>query len=420
MPTATAMDLIQLWRPTALPVLLYLVWLPLFLLLPGQHVRTFFIGTGLATLLIVAGPALALGLVLAILGGFALVEGVVRLGRGRRLAFAVVLVGMHVGYWACFHLPRPEPFEHAALRLEDRPSLMILFCGIALTFLRLVSYFWDRMRQPRVRVALLDYLAYMLFFPQFRHGPLERCQAFATRLRNARANWTTHDFSAGVLRIALGFATLGALAAILTQLAGATQFDPFRQPELVSATRVLLLVHGPPLALYAVESAYASLQLGVARVFGVTGSENYRYPLIARTPREVWHRWNITLFAWLRDYAYRPLRSLPGHRHWGVLVVFVYCGLLHGLQLRCLAWGICTGGTFMLWSGLAGALPRRHSGGRPRRRLPPLLRSVLSWAGTYCWASLSLLILLDPDYCGWRLLLRYFEVLAAPLSRLLS
>src|SRR5512143_1011669 len=93
-------------QPTALPALFFLVWLPVFLGLRPQYSRAFFIVAGVTTLVFVAGPPLALGLAVIIVSAYGLIELVARLHH-RRVPALLLLIGLHAGYWACFHILIP-------------------------------------------------------------------------------------------------------------------------------------------------------------------------------------------------------------------------------------------------------------------------------------------------------------------------
>lgn len=407
--------------PTALPALLFLVWLPLYPFLRPQHARRFFLVFSLVTLVVVGGPLLAGGLVLAIVLGYFLAEHVAQQPPARRRGRLVgTLVLLHAAYWACFWLPLPSAFRPPALDAANGPGVFLFFGGIALTFMRLVSYLIERCRdQPRLPWA--DYLAFMLYFPQLRHGPLERAHAFAPQIAAARLHWNLRDVGAGLARVALGLGVLAAVAVVWTYGAGrlpaAAAVDLqglLDEPARLSTPLLALLIHVPALVLYLAESSFAHVQLGVSRAFGVRGTENFRAPPLARDPRDLWHRWNITFSAWLRDYAYIPLGGNRRHRPRNILLTFVYCGLLHGLQWRCLAWGLWAGVTLAGFAWLAPRKPAAENGtpgARPCGRAERLARWGVGLIGravllhTFC---LSVIVILDPEHCGWRVLREWF------------
>ena len=93
-------------------------------------------------------------------------------------------------------------------------------------------------------------------------------------------------------------------------------------------------------------SGYSDMAIGLGRMFGFHFLENFNYPYIARSIREFWRRWHISLSTWFRDYLYIPL---GGNRHGPVrtganlLLVFLLCGLWHGASWTFLIWGVYHG-----------------------------------------------------------------------------
>ena len=415
------LPVLQPLRSTAFPALLLLWAWPVFILLPARAALAFFIITGLVAASLVDGPFIAIGIAVAAIAGYLLIEGVARLRRGRTVAFATLLVALHAGYWGCFWLPVPEAFNGPSLRaLNATAAVFVLFSGIGLTFFRLVSYLHDRVWRGQPRVGLPDFAAYLLFFPQLRHGPLERATPFATRLAQARANWTWRDGVTGALRIGWVLLVCGVLQALTATYPLAPGTNIWSQPERLTLLDLLFVTHAPVFALYLLESLFAHVQLGVGRVFGVRGTENYRYPLMATRPPEVWTRWNITLSQFLRDYAFnplgdyflKPLSDVRSRYALSVVGTFVYCGLLHCLQWRTLAWGLWTGVTLALYAVLERRSRRRRRAHHVvPSRLQRMLRVAGRWLLTYYWATIGVLMLLDPRYFGLRLWWRLAQVI---------
>lgn len=410
-------------QPTALPATLFLVWLPIFLALRAGHARVFFILASIATLVVVAGPPLTIGLALIILAGYGLTEGVARLHAGRTAAFVVALALVHAGYWACFHLMIPGGYVQ--LPAPQAPGVYILFSGIGLTFFRLIAYLHDRVRRHAPSLSLLDYLAYMFFFPQFRHGPIERARDFAPRLAAARQTWNPRAAALGLIRVGWGVGMLLIVRYVFRHsLPPEYKNSPFRflaelaaDPAQLSFWRLMLLIHVPGLLLYFLESSAAHMQLGVSRVFGVRGTENFRAPWLATSPRDVWQRWNVTFSAWLRDYGYLPLCRRTRHRLLILVPTFLYGGLLHGLQWRCVVWGLYAGVTLGAYTWLDDRLRKR----RPRTAPPPrssvgrALGNVLLRLVTIHWACIGVTMFLDPEYCGFRILRHYGHLIVSAI-----
>jgi D-alanyl-lipoteichoic acid acyltransferase DltB (MBOAT superfamily) len=93
-------------------------------------------------------------------------------------------------------------------------------------------------------------------------------------------------------------------------------------------------------------SAYSDIAIGTARVMGFSLMQNFRQPYLARSVREFWARWHISLSTWFRDYLYIPLggnRISKTRTLINMFIIFLVSGLWHGA-----AW------TFVVWGALHG------------------------------------------------------------------
>jgi D-alanyl-lipoteichoic acid acyltransferase DltB (MBOAT superfamily) len=108
-------------------------------------------------------------------------------------------------------------------------------------------------------------------------------------------------------------------------------------------------------------SGYSDMARGLARTLGFELCINFKLPYLARSPREFWRRWHVSLSEWLRDYLYLTLGGNRAGR-WktvrNLMVTMLLGGLWHGA-----AWH------FVLWGGYHGVLlvasrPFEHFSGR--------------------------------------------------------
>ncbi|HXX80024.1 MAG TPA: MBOAT family O-acyltransferase, partial [Thermodesulfovibrionales bacterium] len=127
-------------------------------------------------------------------------------------------------------------------------------------------------------------------------------------------------------------------------------------------------------------SGYSDMAIGLAKMFGFDFLENFNYPYLARSIREFWRRWHISLSTWFRDYLYIPLGGNRGSvaRVFGnLLTVFLLCGLWHGASWTFVLWG--------LWHGLFLVLERTTFGKildssfAPMRYLYTYLIILIGW-----------------------------------------
>ena len=108
--------------------------------------------------------------------------------------------------------------------------------------------------------------------------------------------------------------------------------------------------------IYADFSAYTDIARGVAKWYGFDLIRNFERPYLATGPADFWHRWNISLSTWFRDYVYIPLggsRRGPWRVAANLMITFLASGLWHGAS-----WN------YVLWGAYHGAVVDR----RPQRR----------------------------------------------------
>lgn len=261
--------------------------------------------------------------------------------------------------------------------LPASPPLAISF----FTF-EFVHYLYD-VRKGRMRITSpVDFALFTIFFPSLVAGPIKRCGDFLPALHRGVAAVATADVAIGLGRIAIGFAKKllisDNLAAVINYYA-----PHFTQQSL--GTRWLLFA-AIAFRILLDFSGYSDIAIGLARMFGITLPENFRWPYLASSLQEFWQRWHISLSTWIRDYIYIPL----GDSRHGVarkiangFIVFALCGLWHGAAWNFIVWGIFHGaglaicGNYRVLLGRAGAQV-----GAFFDRFPPL-----SWALTtgYVW-----------------------------------
>ncbi len=230
------------------------------------------------------------------------------------------------------------PFAVAAIPLP---------LGISFFTFHAISYVVDvYKRNARAEGNLPRFALYILLFPQLIAGPIIRWRDIADQLP-AREQRIA-DFAYGVRRFVLG---LGKKVLIANTL-GQTADRIFALPgaELTTSVAWLGLVCYT-LQIYFDFSGYSDMAIGLMRMFGFRILENFNYPYVARSIREFWRRWHISLSNWFRDYLYIPLGgNQRGQRraYANLVLVFVLCGLWHGASWPFVLWGAWHGAFLVL------------------------------------------------------------------------
>lgn len=79
---------------------------------------------------------------------------------------------------------------------------------------------------------------------------------------------------------------------------------------------------------------------------GIHLMDNFSAPYYARSVKDFWRRWHISLSGWFRDYLYIPLggnRKGEFRKCSNLLIVFAISGLWHGASMAFVFWGILNG-----------------------------------------------------------------------------
>ena len=214
--------------------------------------------------------------------------------------------------------------------------------GISFFTFQALSYIIDLYRnETTVQRSLLNFALYKALFPQLIAGPIVRYRDVAREIE--RRTVSLHDFASGVQRFIIGLGKKVLIANVMGRAADTIFATP---AETLPATLAWIGAIAFMLQIYFDFSGYSDMAIGLGRMFGFHFLENFNYPYIARSIREFWRRWHISLSTWFRDYLYIPL---GGNRHGAartganLLLVFLLCGLWHGASWTFLIWGVYHG-----------------------------------------------------------------------------
>ena len=238
--------------------------------------------------------------------------------------------------------------------------------------------------RPALRVIAL----YLTLFPKLLTGPIIPFHEFIKLERK----WgvTAQRILFGIRRFILGLGKKVLVADVLARTANGIFAIPAEQLDL-SLGWIGLLAFS--LQIYFDFSGYSDMAIGLGALIGFDFPENFRYPYAARSIKEFWSRWHITLSQWLRDYvflplAYRTLDHLKKERYLGVrsehwsyvgatVLTMSLCGLWHGASWLFLAWG--------LYYALFMAIEHVGWGRKLKRLWPPLQHAYALLVIVFGW-----------------------------------
>jgi alginate O-acetyltransferase complex protein AlgI len=222
--------------------------------------------------------------------------------------------------------------------------------GISFYTFHTISYTTDIYRRKfRPRGRLIDYIAFVGFFPQLIAGPIARASQLLPQVAAIRPLPTAAQAEEAFWLIAWGLFKKISLADNFGLVVGQATAE-LAHPRHGGVGYIFMIAFAGQI--YCDFSAYTDIARGVAKLFGIELPRNFLTPYFATSPSEFWQRWHISLSGWLRDYLYIPL---GGEREGRLktlrnLVITMFLGgLWHGAGFGFIVWGLYHGALLVLY-----------------------------------------------------------------------
>ncbi len=242
------------------------------------------------------------------------------------------------------------PMLVSRLMLEDQSMLVTL--GIAFTTVKAISVVVDAYARPGSR-SLTDILLFVLFFPLYTVGPVERLEKF-TRDKLSMP-FDVRDIAGGALRVFQGifigqFIADGLLRGVLESRFG----DVTDSIDLMTTGEAWQFVIVRFLYSFLNFVAVSEVAIGASRMLGFRIVENFDLPLLAANIQDFWRRYHISMGFFITRYLYFPIVGVI-RRRWATYVAtftaFVLFGLWHAFTWNYLLWGVGHGLAMALYHG---------------------------------------------------------------------
>ena len=274
--------------------------------------------------------------------------------------------------------------------LPDQPQIpylsIIIPIGISYYTFQVLGYIIRINRgSEKAQTNYIDFVTYLIFFPKFLSGPVERSNHFFPQLVEG-IKFDGANVSAGARLFLWGMFKKvviadNIVAPILLVYGDVHSFSGL--PLLV--TLFLQTIH-----LYADFSGYTDMALGSAKIFGIDLIDNFRRPFFSRSVGELWRRWHISLSSWCNDFIYTPFiikyRKM-GNKAMiiGIFLTFFVIGIWHGANWTFVVLGILQG------LAISYEFYTKRTRIRIASKLPPNLVVTLSRILTFVFFSFSLI-----------------------------
>jgi D-alanyl-lipoteichoic acid acyltransferase DltB (MBOAT superfamily) len=230
--------------------------------------------------------------------------------------------------------------------------------GFSYVAFRILHTLRDRQMGRLPAVDLAEYVTYVIFFPAFTAGPIDRIDRFIKDLRKPSALGNDELLIAGQ-RFMVGlfkkFVVADALALIALNDTNALQVK--------SAGWMWILLYAYAFQIYFDFSGYTDIAIGTSRLLGIRLPENFSAPYQKPNLTQFWNNWHMTLTQWFRAYFFNPVtRWLRSWNKPMPIVVMIaltqittmlLIGFWHGVTWNFALWG--------LWHGVGLFIHNRWS-----------------------------------------------------------
>ena len=242
-----------------------------------------------------------------------------------------------------------------------------------------------------IKLNLLDYLAYILYFPKLLMGPLNDPNGFIEQLNDddiKAVNWG--NIANGLKTFSLGLFKKLVLAdtfAIAVNWA-------YANIDAATSMDWLLAMLFYTFEIYFDFSGYTDMAVGVSHMINIKLPINFDSPYKALSIRDFWKRWHISLTTFFTKYIYIPLGGSKKGKvrtYINTMIVFLISGIWHGANWTFIQWG--------LWHGAFSVFDRITEKHRSK------VNVVVQWAATFTVVSALWLLFRSESIEQWHIIL---------------
>lgn len=298
-----------------------------------------------------------------------------------------------VGLFIAFKTPALATLISGWLRINAGQDaalaspLDLEWIGFSYVAFRLIHTLRDSQTGQLPALSLREYVTYVLFFPSYLSGPIDRAERFTPEYRALSTLPVTDAdrITRALTRIVSGVFKKFIIADSLAVFS----LNPTLAAQADSIPALWLMLYAYAFRLYFDFSGYTEIAIGIAQLLGFNLPENFAQPYRKNTLAAFWQSWHITLSQWVRFYVYSPLsRALLRRKTFSNEAIFLICnlvtmgiiGLWHGVTGSFLVWGVWHGlglTAHKLWSDRTRARYRKLT--PPQKRLWHAVGVVLTF-----------------------------------------
>ena len=220
--------------------------------------------------------------------------------------------------------------------------------GISFYSFRFIAYLYDCYQEKEAEEEIFSFSLFAFAFPVLSQGPILRYSEMREEIKNRAFSYEA--FSHGLFRFTFGLwkklalaDALGSLSVEVLSLDSLKNASMLQSSPSFSFLAVFLSGLSYMLQIFLDFSAYTDMAIGIGEICGFTLPENFQAPYSARSIRDFWRRWHISLSMFFRDYVYIPLGGnrvpFPLQVR-NLLLIWILTGIWHGSTANFILWGL--------------------------------------------------------------------------------
>lgn len=259
------------------------------------------------------------------------------LKKNRRLSGLFLIAGIVICVSSLFVLKHVAKWHFS----DEIFQKLIMPIGFSYYIFKSIAYIVDIYRgKTKAETDLLYFALYMCYFPSFVSGPIESPENLIPQIKKLHKVYLKDD-----KKLSIAFPTV--LYGLFMKMVVADRLAMYT-PKLLDYPHIFgtqwlfagMLMY--TLQIYCDFAGYSAIAVGVSRILGIRLTENFFAPYLSPDITTFWRRWHISLSSWLKEYIYIPLggnRKGLSRKLLNTMIVFLICGLWHGVGLSFIIWG---------------------------------------------------------------------------------
>ena len=224
-----------------------------------------------------------------------------------------------------------------------------IFCFIGISYItfKIVQMIIEVYDGVIENIGFYEYSAFLLFFPTFSSGPIDRSRRFAADFnRTLDREAYLQLCTSGIIKFLGGYIYKVIIAGRCYTLLGYCKEDF----GFLNETKYAYL-YG--LYLFFDFAGYSLMAVGTSYILGIETPDNFKRPFLSKDLKDFWDRWHISLSHWFRDFIFTRFVMKCKKKKWfqnklqranvGFIVNMGIMGIWHGLDLSYIIYGLYHG-----------------------------------------------------------------------------